>query len=47
MTLLAEGCRQPLRAHLQATERLHRADRKANLAGVWLPDAIELSATRP
>jgi hypothetical protein len=40
-TLLAEGCHSALRSHLQITERLHRADRNASLAGVWLPDAIE------
>ncbi len=40
-TLLADGCRDDLRAQLAASERLHRADRAAGLAGVWLPDAIE------
>lgn len=40
-TLLAETGREKLRAHLQESEALYRADRAANLAGVWLPDAVE------
>jgi hypothetical protein len=28
-------------AHLQEAEALYRADRAANLAGVWLPDAVD------
>lgn len=40
-TLLAEACRDALRAHLEKSESLHRADRTAGLAGVWLPDAVE------
>lgn len=40
-TLLAEACRDALRAHLGRAESLHRADRAAGLAGVSLPDAIE------
>jgi integron integrase len=40
-TLLAETARERLRAHLQTCEALHRADQKAGLAGVWLPDAVE------
>ncbi len=40
-TLLAETGRDELRAYLQDSEALYRADRAANLAGVWLPDAVE------
>ena len=40
-TLLAETGREELRAHLHESEPLHRMDRQANLAGVWLPDAVE------
>ena len=39
-TLLAETGRDELRAHLQGSEALHRADRQAGLAGVWLPEAV-------
>jgi integron integrase len=40
-TLLAEAVREDLRAQLRKAEALHRADRLAGVAGVWLPDAIE------
>ncbi len=40
-TLLAETCRDELRAQLREAEALHQADRRARLAGVWLPDAVE------
>jgi integron integrase len=40
-TLLAEAGRDELRAQLQKAEALHRADRLAGLAGVWLPGAVE------
>jgi integron integrase len=40
-TLLAESGRDELRAHLTRSEALHHADRRAGLAGVWLPDALE------
>jgi len=40
-TLLAAAVREPLRRHLTAVQALHAADRKAGLAGVSLPDAIE------
>lgn len=40
-TLLAEVGRDELRAELQRSEALHRADRAAGLAGVWLPEALE------
>jgi site-specific recombinase XerD len=39
-TLLPECGRDELRAHLRDHEHLHEADRKADLAGVWLPDAL-------
>jgi integron integrase len=40
-TLLAEIGREELRAHLRKSEAQHEADRRAGLAGVWLPDALE------
>lgn len=40
-TLLAESGRDDLRVHLRQSEALHLADRRAGLAGVWLPDALE------
>ena len=40
-TLLAETGREELRDQLRKAEALHRADRLAGLAGVWLPDAVE------
>jgi integron integrase len=39
-TLLAEACRDAVRAQVRKAERVHEIDRKADLAGVWLPDAI-------
>jgi integrase len=38
---LAELGRDELRAQLQRAEAVHRRDRAAGLAGVWLPDALE------
>lgn len=40
-TLLAEVGRDELRTHLRNAEALHHADRKAGLAGVWMPDALD------
>jgi integron integrase len=40
-TLLPETGRDELRAHLREAEALHRVDRQAGLAGVWLPEALE------
>ncbi|RPJ85782.1 MAG: hypothetical protein EHM13_00060 [Acidobacteria bacterium] len=40
-TLLAEVGRDGLRVQLRSSEALHRADRQAGLAGVWMPDALE------
>jgi integron integrase len=40
-TLLAEIGREDLRAHLNKSEALHAADRRAGLAGVWMPDALD------
>jgi integron integrase len=40
-TLLAEACRDELRAHLRVVEARHQSDRALGLAGVWLPDAVE------
>jgi integrase len=40
-TLLAEVGRDELRAHLRTSEALHHADRRAGLAGVWMPDALD------
>jgi integron integrase len=40
-TLLADVGREELRAHLRASEALHHADRRAGLAGFWMPDALD------
>lgn len=40
-TLLAEATRDELRRHLASVQALHAVDRRAGLAGVALPDAIE------
>lgn len=40
-TLLADAGRDELRAQLRRCEALHQADRKAGLAGVWLPDGLD------
>jgi len=40
-TLLAETGRNELRTHLRKVDALYEADRRAGLAGVWLPDAVE------
>ena len=40
-TLLAERGRTQLRAQFERVEALHRADRVAGLAGVWMPDALD------
>lgn len=40
-TLLAELGRDELRAQLRKSEAQHQADRRAGLAGVWLPDALD------
>jgi integron integrase len=40
-TLLPDVIRDDLRAQVQRVETLHRADRAAGLAGVWLPDALD------
>jgi integron integrase len=40
-TLLADTCRDQLRAHLRTAETIHRSDRQSGLPGVWLPDALD------
>lgn len=40
-TLLPEAGREELRGQLRTAEMLHRADREAGLAGVWMPEALE------
>jgi integron integrase len=40
-TLLAAAVRDDLRVHLEKVRALHRADRAAGLAGVWMPEALE------
>jgi integron integrase len=40
-TLLAAALREELRAQLERCLALHRADRAAGLAGVWMPEALE------
>jgi len=39
-TLLAEVGRDEHRSHLRDNERLHDVDRRAGLAGAWMPDAL-------
>lgn len=40
-TLLAEFGREELRAQLRESAALHESDRRAGLAGVWMPDALD------
>jgi integron integrase len=40
-TLLADMCREPLRAQIRVAEAIHRKDRQAGLPGVWLPHALD------
>jgi integron integrase len=40
-TLLPSTGREALQAHLERTRALFDADRRAGVAGVWLPDALE------
>jgi integron integrase len=40
-TLLPDDTREALQSQLARADALFRADRKAGLAGVWLPDAME------
>lgn len=40
-TLFPEAGREPLRAHLREVETLHATDRRANLAGVWMPESLD------
>lgn len=40
-TLLPQSGRDELRAHLRGAATLHEADRRAGIAGVWMPDALE------
>jgi len=40
-TLLADMCRESLRAQLRAAEAIHQTDRQAGLPGVWLPDGLD------
>jgi integron integrase len=39
-TMLPQSVKRPLEAHLEDTQRLFRADRKAGLQGVYLPSAL-------
>ena len=41
MTMLPESLHDELRAHLESVRALYEEDRRANIAGVWLPDALE------
>jgi hypothetical protein len=38
-------CREPLRAQVRAAEVIHQQDRRADLPGVWLPDALDRRCT--
>jgi len=40
-TLLADSCRDQLRAQLSTAEVIHRRERPSGLPGVWLPDALD------
>ena len=40
-TLLPESLQTSLRQHLDRVKEIYDADRKANLAGVWMPDALD------
>jgi integron integrase len=40
-TLFPETARDEMRTQLRKAEALHRTDRQAGIAGVWLPDAVE------
>jgi hypothetical protein len=40
-TLLVEVGRDELRAHLRESKAQHQLDRKAGLAGVWMPAALD------
>jgi integron integrase len=40
-TLLADAAGEELRAQLKRAEAVHRADREAGVAGVWLPHALD------
>lgn len=40
-TLLPKANRDDLRAHLRRVAAVHESDRKAAVAGVWMPDALE------
>jgi hypothetical protein len=41
MTILPEKLVERLRAHRDRVRELHESDRAADLAGVWLPEALE------
>jgi integron integrase len=38
---LAHSVVEPLRSHLEQARQLYEADRRAGVAGVWLPDGLE------
>jgi len=40
-TLLPDAARDDLHVHLRAAAALHQGDRRAGLAGVWMPDALD------
>jgi len=40
-TLLPESFKDDLQRHLQKTRDIHEEDRRNNIDGVWLPDALE------
>lgn len=41
MTVLPESIRDPLRAHLEEVRTLYEKDRKDDIAGVYLPEALD------
>ncbi|HUP47787.1 MAG TPA: tyrosine-type recombinase/integrase [Thermoanaerobaculia bacterium] len=40
-TMLPEGVKEPLRAQIESSRRLHQRDLRGGLGAVWLPDALE------
>lgn len=40
-TLLPDAGREALKAQIQEAAELHNADRRAGVAGVWMPDALD------
>lgn len=39
-TILPDACQEDLRAQISAAQAIQESDRRAGLAGVWMPDAL-------